>query len=46
MDGHQHGGRNCVDLVQDAVDAKAHEARVAPWLDVYVRRALLERVLP
>jgi hypothetical protein len=32
--------------VQHAVDAKAHEAHVAPRLDVDVGGALLERVLP
>ena len=40
------GVRNRVDLVQHAVDAEAHEADVAPRLDVDVGGALLERVLP
>ncbi len=44
--GIQHRRRNRVDLVQHAVDAEAHETDVAPRLDVDVRRALLERVLP
>ena len=42
----QHRRRDRVDLVQHAVDAEAHDADVAPRLDVDVGRALLERVLP
>ena len=40
------GVGNRVDLVQHAVDAEAHQAGVAPRLDVDVGGALLERVLP
>ena len=40
------GRRNLVDLVQHAVDAEAHDAELAPRLDVDVARALLEGVLP
>ena len=39
------GVRDLVDLVQHAVDAEAHDADVAPRLEVDVARALLERVL-
>ena len=42
----QHRGRDLVDLVQHAVDAEAHDALLAPRLDVDVARALLEGVLP
>ena len=42
----QHRRGNGVDLVQHAVDAKAHLPGVAPRLDVDVGGALLERVLP
>ena len=42
----QHRDRNRVDLVQDAVDAETHDAKVAPRLDVDVGSALLEGVLP
>ena len=42
----QHRVRDRVDLVQHAVDAEAHDAGVAPRLDVDVGGALLERVLP
>ncbi len=42
----EHRRRDRVHLVQHAVDAKAHDADVAPRLDVDVGGALLERVLP
>src|SRR5512135_679149 len=42
----QNGDRDLVHLVQHAVDAEAHDAGLAPRLDVDVARALLEGVLP
>ena len=43
--GH-HRHRDLVDLVQHAVDAEAHDADVAPRLEVDVAGALVEGVLP
>src|SRR5688572_33500674 len=42
----QHRAGALVDLVQHAVDAKAHDPLLAARLDVDVARALLEGVLP
>ena len=41
-----HRRRQLVHLVQHAVDAEAHQADLAPRLDVDVARALVEGVLP
>jgi len=44
-DGHSDLGRELIDVVQHAVDAKAHRALLAPGFDVDVAGTLLERVL-
>ncbi len=44
--GVQHRHRNLIHLMQHAVDAKADDADVAARLDMDVRRALVEGVLP
>ena len=44
-DGHGHLRRELIDVVQHAVDAKAHRALLAPGFDVDIAGALLERVL-
>jgi hypothetical protein len=44
--GVEHRHRDLVHLMQHAVDAEAHDAQVAPRLDVDVRGALLEGILP
>jgi hypothetical protein len=44
--GVEHRHRDLVHLMQHAVDAEAHDAQIAPRLDVDVRGALLESILP
>src|SRR5690606_41878553 len=44
--GRRHPGRNLIDVVQAAIEAKAHDSELPARLHVEVARALLERVLP